>query len=546
MQGEAPGDGGRGEPAGSLGLSPTGGLLVLAAAAAGFAATEIAPGPAVRLALAAAALGVLLVSSGPHRPWASRSFQTWLLAAVTAATLTHAVGEDLWKYATSPWIRTWNVFHYYLGAEYFEELGYFHLYDAALRADREGKDRWRKVRRVRNLRTYEVEARIFAEDRFEPLEHFSPQRWQEFRRDVSALQKHLSSRQWRSVFVDRGFNPPPFWTFVGQHLTGLLPARSPVRLKILTSLDLLLLTLTFLLMGRTFGVRKALLVLLFLTLSPVNTGRFIGGFLQYDWFCAIAAGVCWLRRGKAVGAAAALAYATMSRAFPVLLVASLIPAVVLFWIRSGRIRRPDLRFGLAFGLFCLLALGLGSLTGRGPHAWLEFAGNITHHSQEHTFGERRVGLKHVFTHDLGSFAFDETAQERRRVFARQSALYRGLSITGLLVFATVALFRRREKALVLGLIPLFLLTASSRYYWSCLALVPLAGLGESEGRRRRLDLAQAGVFLGYYLFALLRPERFAAYSFFNLLLCLYFVFLLAGEVRRLRGIARAAKAPAQG
>ena len=31
----------------------------------------------------------------------------------------------------------WNVFHYYLGAKYFSEIGYFNLYPCALEADQE-------------------------------------------------------------------------------------------------------------------------------------------------------------------------------------------------------------------------------------------------------------------------------------------------------------------------------------------------------------------------------------------------------------------------
>ncbi|MCB1035461.1 MAG: hypothetical protein KDD47_16680, partial [Acidobacteria bacterium] len=401
-----------------------------------------------------------------------------------------------------------------------------------LAADREEGNYWRDVRRVRNLHTYEVEPRKAGEDRYRPLDHFSPERWQAFRRDVVALQTQMRPRSWRGVFTDRGYNPPPFWTFVGQRLTAFLPASSIAALKVLTVLDLLFLALTFWLIRRTFGPRPALLVLLFLTLSPVNTGRFVGGFLQYDWFCTIAAGVCWLRQRKPVPAAAALAYATMTRVFPLFLVGSMRIAAVAIWVRSGKLRRRDLRFGVTFALFCLMALGLGSLTGRGPGAWKEFVDNISHHTEEHTYGERRIGLKHVFTHDLASFGFDEEVAERRETFVRQHTAYQGAAALGLLAFALAVVRRRDHRALLLGLIPLFLLTVSSRYYWSCLALVPLAGFGESTLQRRRLDLTQGLLFGAYYLFAFLRPDRYGAYSFLNLLLVAFLGLLLGYELKR--------------
>ncbi len=513
--------------------SRNGALAVAAAAALSLGATLAFDRPILRLVLAVVAAAVLALPLVPRwKNRLSRSAQTYLLAAVAAAVLTHAVAEDLWRYSSTPWVRVWNVYHYYLGAEYFEELGFHDLYDATLAADRQESDYWRKVRRVRNLSTYEVEAREVGESRYDPSQHFTPERWEAFRQDVVALQKQMPPRSWRGVFTDRGYNPPPFWTFLGQRLTRLLPARSIAALKILTVLDLLLLGLTFALIRRVFGLHKALLVLIFLTLSPVNTGRFIGGFLQYDWFCAIAAGVCWLRQRKPIPAAAALAYATMTRVFPVILVGSLVLSVLAFWIRSGRIRRRDLKFGLAFGLFCLLALGLGSLTGRGPDAWLEFASNISHHSQEHTFGQRRVGLKHVFTHDLASFEFDEGVRQRRRTLARQQTAYQAAAALGLIAFGLALMRRRDRQALLLGLIPLFLLTVSSRYYWSCLALLPLAGLGLGRRQRRTLNLAQGLLFAAYYLFAFFRPDRYGAYSVLNLLLILFLGLVLTYELRR--------------
>lgn len=511
----------------------------LAAVALAAAATAAFDRTAVRLVLALASLLLLALPLAPRLGQRiSGANQTRLLMVLAAAAASHGASLELWQLSSSPWVRVWNVYHYYLGAEYFEELGYFDLYDATLRADREGADYWRGIHRVRNLRTYQVEPRALGEARFDPRDRFSDQRWQEFREDVAALQTQLPPRRWRSIFRDRGYNPPPLWTFVGQRLTAWLPATSLVALKILVSLDLLLLVMTFRLIYRTFGDRSAFLVLLFIALSPVNTARLVGGFLQYDWFCAIAAATCFLQRDKPIAAAAAMAYAAMSRAFPLILVVSALLPVATFWVQHGKIRRPSYRFFLAFGLFCLLGLGLGSLTGRGPAAWAEFAASIGHHSEEHTYGQRRVGLKHWFTHDLTTWSFDEGAAERREQFARQRPLYQATAALGFAAFGLAAYRRRRQDALLLGLVPLFLLTASSRYYWACLALLPLMSRVGLGGRKRvdRLNLAQAGLYGGFYLFTWLQPDRYASYSFFNLLM-IFFLALLLGTY-----LAREAKA----
>jgi hypothetical protein len=115
----------------------------------------------------------------------------------------------------------------------------------------------------------------------------------------------------------------------------------------------------------------------------------------------------------------------------------------------------------------------------------------------------------------------------------------------LLALWALALVRRRgHTALLLGLLPVFALSVSSRYYWACLALVPLAvgnGAGTPRHRRRLvLTAAQAALFAAFYLLYLRLDDRYAAYLLFDLLLTLY----LAGWagwllVRDLRLIQRA-------
>ncbi len=483
-----------------------------------------------RLLIAALAIVVLVLPRWPRwRQLAGTRLRTELLLFLAVASLSQATAVDLWRFATTPQVRVWNVYHYYLGAKYFDELGYHDLYDATLAADREGEDYWRDVRRVRNLRTYRKEPRSAAELRYRPREHFSPARWEEFSRDVEALQRQLPADDWRGVFIDRGYNPSPFWTVVGRVLTLLLPATKTWALKILCSLDLVFLAATFVLAGRVFGLRSAALVLLFFTLTPVNNARLIGGFLQYDWFCALAAGFCLLRRGRPWPAGVLAAYAVLARGFPAVFVASAAIPLAVRWVRTGSLRRARLALFLALSLTGALGLALGCLTARGAGAWPEFVANLKHHSSEHLYGERRVGLKHVFTHDVRSLDLDESQSDRRRLYARQEGLY--LAAGALLLSFFFAAVRRRSvpDAFLFGLLPFFVLAVSSRYYWACLALLPLLARPGPSGRRRvrTLDVAQASIYGLYYFYALYRADRYAAYSIFNLLLIAFFVILMA-------------------
>lgn len=472
-----------------------------------------------------AALAAVAVLAAP----AVRRHQTRLLALLALTTFLQAAGADLWRFTATPWVRVWNVYHYYLGSKYFAELGYDDLYTASLAADRQAGDYWRKVQRVRNLSTYEIEPREQAEQTYRPEDHFTPARWQSFRADLAALQLQLEGRDWRGIFRDRGYNPSPLWTAVGGGLAHLLPASSLAALKLLTALDLVLYALTLIALRWAFGGRVAALAALFFVLTPVNDERLIGGFLQYDWFAAVGIGLCFLRRGRPIVAAALFAYAAGTRVFPLVFLGSAALPLILGWVLHGRLRRRHIELSLAFAIFAVIGLVLGWLGGGGLEGWKQFAGRIVHHSAEHVYGERRVGLKHLFTRALGDTDLETSVAERRESFAEQRGLY--LAAAGILLLAWLAALWRRKlpDAFLLGLVPLFVLAVASRYYWVYLVLWALCARPGPAGRRRGawLDVGQALLY-GLVALATLAGglDRYATYTVFNLLLALLIAMAL--------------------
>ncbi|MFQ5525910.1 MAG: hypothetical protein ACE5GX_06565 [Thermoanaerobaculia bacterium] len=487
------------------------------------------PSDASRAALAL--IGALTLAWPLERATRSEHRRTRLIVLLALVSVVQVAGPQTAKFAASWNVRIWNVYHYYLGAKYFEELGYTGLYDATLRVDRDGADYWGSINRVRNLETYQVEARSDREHSFEPGESFTPERWEAFRRDVEALSNQRSPGGWRRIFTDRGYNASPAWTVLGKAISSLAPADRPLALKLLCSLDLLLLAATFALLFTVFGVRRSSIVLLLLTISPVNLNRFVGGFLQYDWFCAVAAALCFYRLRRPVSAAGLMAYAVLTRIFPLLFVASaLIPAVRRRWT-TGRWHPTSRRFLIAFSLWCSLGFSLSLFNGRGLAGWDEFRSNITTHREHHLYGERRVGLQFLFTHRLGSLHFDETVAERQTIYERQESVYAVSAAVLIVGFLLVVRRRRPEEALLLGLVPVFAVTVSSRYYWSYLALLPLLGgrRGALADDPRWLGGAQLLVFAGYYLYDSLHGDPYSAYIVLNLLFLVYFVFILTAR-----------------
>ncbi len=521
-----------------------------AAALGAAAAFWIEPG-LWRLAAGAAAVAVLLLPRlpGPAATGLAARRTRWLVL-LAVASAAQATAPDLWAFATSPWVRVWNVYHYYLGSKYFAELGYGDLYVASLAADDAGW--WSGIDRVRDLETHEVVPRDAALAGYRPEEHFTPERWAAFRRDVAALQPQRPPDQWDGIFRDRGYNPPPLWTAVGG-LLARLPASWPWALKLLCSLDLAILAATFLLIRRTFGARSAALALLFFALNPVNEGRIVGSFLGYDWFAALASGFCLWRRGRTIPAAGLLAYAAGTRIFPaVFLVAAGIAIAARAW-RAGSVARRELRFAAALAACGLVAFAIGALGVRGAGgsrggAWGDFAAEISRHNAEHRFGEQRIGLAHMFTRDVRTLDLDEPGRgERRELAARQRPLFVASGAVLLLGFGLAAVRRSPFDAFVLGLVPFFVLAVSSRYYWAVLALVPLlARPGPSARRRvRRLAAALAGIFALLGVAELRGFAGFELYSLFELLLAGFFAALLGGfllhdlAVRRRRFPVRA-------
>jgi hypothetical protein len=76
----------------------------------------------------------------------------------------------------------WGIFHYYLGAKYFSEIGYFNLYTCAIEADDEAGRYWFQIAGARDMETYQLFLRSSLPPC--PRTNFTTERWKEFSQDV--------------------------------------------------------------------------------------------------------------------------------------------------------------------------------------------------------------------------------------------------------------------------------------------------------------------------------------------------------------------------
>jgi hypothetical protein len=73
---------------------------------------------------------------------------------------------------------------------------------------------------------------------------FTPERWEDWKRDVQMFRAALGP-QFKSLYIDHGFNPTPLWPLVGGTLANLVPAGNRQGLLVLSLIDPLLLLAAF-------------------------------------------------------------------------------------------------------------------------------------------------------------------------------------------------------------------------------------------------------------------------------------------------------------
>lgn len=462
----------------------------------------------------------------------SRLFMVVLIVLLTIP----GIRDDLEDLADGD-VRVWNVYHYYLGSKYFDELGYDGLYVATLAADREHHQRWTKhVRTVRNLSDYSLQPVQSALADYEPRDHFSPERWRQFRNDVDALRKHRRSSAWRDIFKDRGYNGTPVWTAIGGALANRIPADSPW-LVALCSLDLVLLAGALGLLARAYGIGPVLGVLLLFVASPTNLNRLVGGFLQLDWLCAIIAAIALLRLRCFALAGAVLSYALMTRIFPVFMAAMfLLPFLPRLW-RHGEWPIPAIRFAAGMFFGSLLLFGISVLPDEGFQRWPKFVDNISTHRTDHVLGERRVGLEHAFTRDWSQASTDidkaersEFLDERRVIFGASAVVLVLMSVFAALRLPTLAKSEGAADALLIGMIPVFALLVLSRYYFAILCLLPLLQ-AVAPRWRSGVIVGQLLIFAVFQLLASAGASWHLQYTALNVMLTIYFFAILVPMVR---------------
>ncbi|MCO4769525.1 MAG: hypothetical protein KDA24_05795 [Deltaproteobacteria bacterium] len=372
------------------------------------------------------------------------------------------------RLARSGEVREYTFAHYHLGARYFGELGYTGLYEQTLAASGHA------IESQRDLTTY-----AHVSPRGERSPAWTDARWSALQADLAVLEPRQDSRSWASWFKDKGYNATPAWTATFGRLVGARPA-SGGWFAFLGALDVLMLGLAFGAAGRVFGWRSSLVAAAWVSVFYGSAQNLVGGPLQMDWLAAMVLAACAMQSGKQATAGAFFGWAVASRVFPALLLVG--PALALG--RSRHLRGRALRFGAGVGTAVLAALLVGSSTGRGAGAWIEFGEKIQTHAEHHHLGDRRIGWRPMAAWSPVGEQSDAAARaERATDWGDRAGWATGIAVTLSLAWGVLLLTGARRtpsgdggrELLVLLLMSLpvpFLLLTMSRYY----ALLPALGL----------------------------------------------------------------------
>lgn len=278
----------------------------------------------------------------------------WMLTAVLAVvgvlSAFNYVATDYYRFDS--FLNAYEFYHYYIGTKYAREVGYTEMYAASLIADSETGMKWKdKSGTIRDLGTgRHVNYKYFLERADAYKAKFTPERWEEFKKDIVWFKGRLVQYRWNGILRDKGYNGTPVWSMlVGTFLSNRISTDNEWGMMFLALLDPLLILITFLLVVWAFGPRTALLMIVLLgTHYMMKWWHMKGAYLRTDWAMCLVMSACFLRKNKFTAAGALTGYAAIARIFPAILIIGI--AAKLFWnvmdLAAGKVKSLYRQLGI--------------------------------------------------------------------------------------------------------------------------------------------------------------------------------------------------------
>jgi hypothetical protein len=366
-----------------------------------------------------------------------------------------------------------DAFHYYVGAKYFPELGYFGLYDCTLQALVEvGRADAKGLPHVRDLRSMRLEPPQAALERGPGCkEAFSKERWRAFSSDVRWFRARTAGKLWQHVMEDHGYHPSPVWTLFGRPLASAIPL-SESGTRVLARLDHGLVLGAFVFMGFTVGWEAACLAAIVWGTGFLWRYSWIGdSFLRHLWLATSLAGLCLLRLGRPGSGAVPLVTAALLRVFPAVFWIGWAARALREGLRTRTLPPAALRFVGASLLGAAVLVSASVLvSGRGPGVYAEFAQKISRFADRPAVNKMGLGvLTHALEQRLAAPG-GAGGGDRAPASAGLRAAIQGVRLLvvglGLLAFWRALAHAEPWEAAALGMTLVPLLSDPTNYYYS--------------------------------------------------------------------------------
>jgi len=372
------------------------------------------------------------------------------------------------------------VFHYYLGAKYFSEVGYFNLQTCALEADGEGAGYWYRITEARDMETYRIVPRSSLPPC--PRTNFTPERWSEFRRDVEYFASLAPAYPFASALNDKGFNPPPSWVAVAKPLAQALPISNSRVADIVFNLDVLAVFAGVSIIWRKRSGIAALLTAALTIFYFGNFGRIGGNFLQYFWFPLLVVAIILWAKGRPGLSGAVLGVAVGLQIFPLFFGLPIVVRGIIEFLRHRKESDwlPHFRFSGALIAVILAGFLSGSLAGQGVGGWGEWQKKISIHTKYLKGEIFDIGLANltasaVSTNHNDSATYEDDVSNtfiRIDSLRRNIWIYRALCALFLATWVLIVGGAPADDLFGYGFLIMYATASSSPYYYLTLALVP--------------------------------------------------------------------------
>lgn len=271
-------------------------------------------------------------------------------------------------------IHQWEQFHFYLGAKYQAEVGWFNLYKAVIIADRESAHALDALQTTRDLATFEtISVADALQDADAVKARFSPEQWANFKADWVQMTQ-LWHIDWSRIINDHGNSNSPAWSIIATPLVKLTPLTMRGQ-AFLGWIDILLMVGMWLFLWQVFGHRAATTGLLMWAGLPIIFEYSTGSILRWDWLFALGLAAGCLKQKRYGWAGALFGFAVATKLFPLFFGIAMGLRAAMEWRRTRKLKPEHVRFAVSSAVSGVVVVAVAAVL-FGASAWKEYYGRI--------------------------------------------------------------------------------------------------------------------------------------------------------------------------